>query len=215
MRNGGASRIKKIMGLVKTLPYFTFDDLAGVEKNRDYLKILFSRYAKAGKLARLKKGTYVTKEYLDALRNKNAFPLYLEFLASMIYSPSYLSLDYILSKHGLLTEEVKNFTAITKNKPARFSNQFGNYLYHKIKDSLFTGFEITKASGFIIFKATKAKALFDYLYLRKNILVNAESTEELRLNLENLNKKDWLELKKYIKLEGSKKMKQIYAWLGK
>lgn len=203
------------MGLVRTLPYFTFDDLVGVEKNRDYLKILFSRYAKAGKLARLKKGTYVTKEYLDDLRNKNAFPQYLEFLASIIYSPSYLSLEYILSKHGLLSEEVKNFTAVTKNKTARFSSQFGNYLYHKIKAPLFTGFEIAKANGFIIFKATKSKALFDYLYLRKNLLINAESTEALRLNLGNLNKKDWLELKKYIKLEGSNKMENIFVWLRK
>lgn len=201
------------MGLVRTLPYFTFDDLVGVEKNRDYLKILFSRYAKAGKLIRLKKGVYVTKEYLDSIRSKNAYPAYLEFLAAIIYSTSYLSLEYILSKHSLLTEEVVNFTAITKHKTARFTNQLGTYLYHKIKDRLFAGFRPTTISSLIIFKATKAKALFDYIYLRKNILVNSESIKELRLNLENLNKKEWNELKEYVNLEDSPKMKQIYTWL--
>ena len=203
------------MGLVKTLPYFTFDDLAGVEKDRHYLKVLFSRYGKAGKLVRLKKGIYVKKEYLDDLRNKNAYPAYLEFLASILYTPSYLSLEYILAKHSLLTEEVVSFTCVSRNKTSRFSNQFGNYLYHKIKDLLFIGFKVIKLNGLIIFQATKAKALFDYLYFRKNLLVNKQSVEELRLNLENLKHNDLNELKKYIALEGSKKMKQIYAWLDK
>jgi predicted transcriptional regulator of viral defense system len=213
MRNGNNFKIKKIIRLVQTLPYFTLDDLVGVEKNRAYLKTLFSRYEKAGKLVRLKKGMYATQKYLDNIRSKNAYPAYLEFLASIIYSPSYLSLEYVLSKHSLLTEEVVNLTSITKNKPARFSNQFGAYLYHKIQDLLFIGFKVIKLNGLIIFQATKAKALFDYLYLRKNLLINRQSVDELRLNLENLSKNDWLELKKYFTLEGSKKMQQIHAWL--
>ena len=62
-------------------------------------------------------------------------------------------------------------------------------------------------------RATKVKALFDFLYLRKNILPNRESVKELRLNIENMNNTDIRELKKYITLEGTKKLKTIENYL--
>ena len=40
-------------------------------------------------------------------------------------------------------------------------------------------------------KDTKAKALFDFLYQRKNILPNVEAVKELRLNVENLYRADF------------------------
>ena len=82
--------------------------------------------------------------------------------------------------------------------------------YHKIKNTLFYGFLILKEGNFTIFKATKAKTLFDFLYLRKNEIVD-ESSIEFRLNLKNISKNEFKELEKYIKLEGSKKMKEIYG----
>ena len=86
-------------------------------------------------------------------------------------------------------------------------------IYHKIKDKLFIGFKTEKIDNFFILKATKAKALFDFLYLRKNLITDKTYIKELRLNLENFNKKDKLELNKYIEIEGSKKMKNIYNLL--
>lgn len=213
MRNDFKPKIKKIISLAEKLPYFTFDDLSPIEKDRTYLKILFSRYEKNNQLIRLKKGLYVTKKYIDNLQKNNNFSFYLEFLANILYQPSYLSLDYVLYSSEILTELPINFTSITKNKTAVFSNKLGNFVYHKIKGELFRGFEINKAGEFDISKAAKAKALFDLLYLRKNLLVDKKAVEELRLNLENFNKNDLKEFKKYLKIENSKRMKKTFSYL--
>ncbi|PIP28856.1 hypothetical protein COU24_01430 [Candidatus Kuenenbacteria bacterium CG10_big_fil_rev_8_21_14_0_10_39_14] len=215
MRNKSSSKIEKIMFLAEHLPCFTLSDLAVVETNRHYLKVLFSRYGKAGKLIRLKRGFYVAKEYLDITEKKGQLSFYLEFIARLLYLPAYLSLDYVLYEHNILTEIPRNFTLVTKNKTTRLVNQFGNFFYHKIKDELFGGFEIIKKNNLAVFKATKAKALFDFFYLRKNILNNEKAVAELRLNLDNFSPKDWQEFKKYFTLENSKKMKEIFGYLLK
>lgn len=212
MRNEFSSKIKKIISLIEKLPYFGLDNLTGVEGNKTYLKILFSRYEKAGKLIRLKKGLYVAKECIDDIQKKGIFSFYTEFISSILYQPSYLSMEYVLYKHNLLTEVPNNFTCISTNKTMHFHNKFGNFFYHKVKDNLFCGFEIIKKNNFIVYEATKAKALFDHLYLRKNHLIGKKAFEELRLNMENFNKRDKKELKKYFKTEGSKRMKEISGY---
>jgi len=212
MRNGHNSKIERIFSLAKNLPCFSFDDLASVENNKTYLKILFSRYEKTGKVIRLKRGLYVAKEYIDNIEKTSRLSSYQEFVANILYQPSYLSLDYVLYQYNLLTDVPNNFTLITRNKTAVFVNKIGNFLYHKIKDELFCGFEIIKEGDFTILKATKAKALFDYLYLRKNILTKKKAFRELRLNLDNLDRNDLKELKKYSKIDGSKKIKEILSY---
>jgi len=204
---------KKAISVAEKLPYFTIESLRSMEKDKNYLKIFLSRYSKKGKIIRLKRGLYVSKNFIDEAQAKGTFSSYLEFLANTIYPSSYLSLEYILYKHNILTEVPVNFTLITTNKTAKFTNKMGSFFYHKIKDSLFAGFKVFEKDGFFIYEATKAKALFDSLYLRKNLLMDKKAVEELRLNVENLNKKDKGELEKYVELENSKKMKGIFNWL--
>jgi predicted transcriptional regulator of viral defense system len=213
MRNENSFKIRKIISLVKNLPYFSFNNLSGIENDRTYLKILFSRYKKSGKLIRLKRGVYVTKDYVDKLEKMNKISIYTEFLSSILYEPSYLSLEYVLYQNNLITEIPKNFTLITKKKTIIFSNFFGNFIYHKIKNELFCGFEVFKENDFIIYKAKKSKALFDFLYLRKRNILNKKMFEELRLNLDELTKIDKEELLEFINLEGSKKMKEILNYI--
>lgn len=220
-------RIKKnktdlLMSIVEKLPYFDFKSLNTVEENKHYLKVFVNRYKKKGLIISLKKGLYTTSKFLDNNKNLNyfdgVFASFNEFVANILYQPSYLSLEYVLAENNILTEVPFGFTSITKNKTAKFKNHFGWFFYHKIKDSLFCGFE-TKikydktVATVSIYKATKSKALFDFLYLRKNKITDAKSIEELRLNLGNLNKIDIREFKSYVKLEGSKKMKDVYNYL--
>lgn len=213
MRNNPEPKIKKIIALAEKLPFFTLDTFSSIEKNKNYLKILFSRYAQRGKLIRLKKGLYVAQKYVDQTQKNNTFSSYLEFLAANLYRPSYLSLDWVLYQHHLLTEIPVNFTLVTKNKTANFSNLFGHFFYHKIKEELFCGFEIIKEADFTILRATKAKALFDFLYLRKNLLLNKKTSQELRLNLNHFTQSDLKEFKHYLAQEGSKKMRAISNFL--
>lgn len=214
MRNDNF-KAKEVLELISASPYFSASVLFPVVKNKAYLKIILSRYAKAGKIIRLKRGLYVSKSYLDTLEKKNKLSEYLEFVAGILYKTSYLSLDWVLYENNLLTESPKNFTSIALVKTATFSNELGNFFYHKIRRELFLGYVVLKEGDLTIFKATPAKALFDFLYLRKNSLVNIDAIEELRLNLENLKEANWKELEKYVKLEKTKKMRVIFDNLKK
>jgi len=200
---------KNIFSLITKLPFFKIENLKLVGISTHYLRTILTRYTKRGELIRLKKGVYTSKIFIEETKKEGNYSAFLEFLANEIYSPSYLSLDYILYQENILTEIPVNFTLITKNKTAFFSNVLGSFFYHKIKDELFCGFEIIRESDFIILKATRAKALFDFLYLRKNLLVNKKAIKELRLNLNNFSKSDIEEFKKYLEIEGSKKMKEV------
>lgn len=212
MRNT-KKRSKTIIELTEKLPVFTLDDLTAVEKNRHYLWLILHRYEKRGKLIRLKRGIYANSTNVEKMKNRGEIEILTDFLANYLYPPSYLSLETILYRHNLLTEIPVNFTSIAKNKTASFTNKLGNFLYHKIKPSLFCGFELNKEGNFSFMKATKAKALFDFLYLRKNILPDKGAVKELRLNLEHLSRTDINELRGYVASEGSKKMKEILSCL--
>lgn len=206
-------RSKTIIELAGKLPVFTFNDFLGVEENDSYLRMVLHRYEKSGKLLRLKKGIYTTAAYVEKMRNRGEIEIFTDFLANFLYTPSYLSLDTILYRNNILTEIPVNLTSVSQNKTAIFTNKLGNFIYHTIKSSLFFGFELSEDCGFSIMRATKAKALFDFLYLRKNILPNKETVSELRLNVENLSRSDIKELRRYIALEGSKKLKKIFNYL--
>lgn len=211
----GNKKTEVIISYLKDLPYFSIDDILPIEKNKVYLRIFLSRYVKSGKIIRLKKGIYATKEYIDEIEKKGIYSYYLEFVSNILYSNSYLSLEYILSQYNIITEFTTNFTSVSTNKTKFFFNKLGKFFYHKIKKELFFGFEIYKEGNFTILKATKSKALFDFLYLRKNILNNEKSIEELRLNLTNLTKKDIKELERYVNFEKSLKMENIFKYILK
>ena len=213
MRNN--SLVKKILFYVEKLPYFGVENLKILEIPSYYLRIALSRLKTRGEIVRLKKGFYSSKKFIEKTKREGKFSYFLEFLATKIYSPSYLSLGYVLYENNILTEIPQNFTLVTKNKTSTFSNKLGIFIYHKIKDALFFGFEIAENRDFLVYKAGKVKALFDFLYLRKGIILNKDMAKELRLNLENFSRQDKKKIIKYIDLEGSKRMKEVYSFLFK
>jgi len=215
MRNNDIVLTERITDLISSLPYFELADLSFVGKNKTYLKIILSRYEGKGEILRLKKGLYVSNKYLEEIKRKNIFSDYLELAANQLYEPSYLSLDYVLFEHGVLTEIPRNFISVSLNKTATLSNELGNFYYHNIKKELFTGFIITKKGDFLILKASRAKALFDFLYFRKNNLIDNRAIKELRLNLDNMKSADWWEFKRYLKIDDSKKMREIFNQISK
>ena len=209
------NKSSKIREAIEKLPYFTIDDLMPIEKDKNYLKVLLYRFSKNGTVKSLKRGMYVSKNFLDNINRKNSISRYVEFVGNIIYEPSYLSLEYVLEKYGVMSESVNSYTLVSKKKTNKFSNHLGIFKYYNIKEELFTGFEINKSGDFLIAEATLAKALFDFLYFRKNILFSAEQIDELRLNLDSFAKKDFKELEEYVYLEKSKKMRKIFNYLTK
>jgi len=203
---------ERISKAIRSMPYFSVENLFSLGLGEDYIKIHLSRLKKRGEIIALKRGVYVSRFYVENIRQKS-LNTYLEFLANELYSPSYLSGEYVLSESNLLSEAYYGFSSVSLKKTKKFANELGSFYYHNIKKELFTGYNVTKRGDFYISKATPAKALFDYLYLRKNLIINHSYFRELRLNLENLKKKDIIEFKKYLKVEGSSKMKEIYNYL--
>lgn len=213
MRNENTSLSARILAHVGSLPYCTIDNLKILGVSPYHLRIVLSRLSDRGDILRLKKGLYASKEYIDKVKMNDAYSTYLEFIATKIYEPSYISLEYVLYEHNVLTDVPINYTLITRNKTYNNTNDLGNFLYHKIKDDIFYGYCIKKTNDFVYGKASGAKALFDFLYLRRKLLMTAQMLNELRLNLDVYNRKDWIELRKYVIRTGSKKMNQIYHWL--
>jgi len=212
MRNDDI-RSKRILKLTEALPLFGAADLAPIGEKREYLNIILSRYVKRGTMLHLRKNLYVTKSYLDNAERRGIFSSYVEFTANKMYPPSYLSLDYVLHEYNMLTEIPQNMTSVGLRKTDHFSNNLGNFIYHKIKEELYLGFKVVKKGDFSILKATKAKALFDFLYLRKRLLVDKRAVEELRLNLDEFTENDFKELEGYVETERSLRMKEILNWL--
>ena len=64
----------------------------------------------------------------------------------------------------------------------------------------------------MFFIATKAKALFDFIYFKKRFLkeVNTKTVEGLRLNLDGFTDDDYIEFEKYLEIVRSPKMERIY-----
>ena len=73
----------------------------------------------------------------------------------------------------------RNITSMGLRKTISLKMTTGNFIYHKIKEELYLGFKVVR--DFSILKATKAKALFDFLYLQKILLVDKRAVRGLQL----------------------------------
>lgn len=89
-------------------------------------------------------------------------------LAPVIYSPSYLSFDYALSRHGLIPERVQEYTSATcsKGKKKLYNNGFGCYSFRDIPAAAYPcEIELREENGYAYFIASPEKAICDKLYI--------------------------------------------------
>lgn len=196
------------------LPYFdgvTLGNLFGITAGGS-LRMYVARAVARGQLIRLKRNLFVTADFYTLETDTQG---YSEYISNLIYGPSYLSSEYVLQKYAILTESVFAYTAVTVKKTRKIINKTGSYLYASIQDDLFSGFEAVDRGGYRIRQATKAKALFDYLYFavkpwRK---VTEELFSELRLNLDEVSKRDIIEFNEYVNTYGSEKLRKVQTFL--
>lgn len=200
---------QKYIQKLKNLSFFDKNTIAQfIELSDNSLYSNIKRWLKKGILLQLKKGLYVTREYYLLLENKEA---YLEFLANKLREPSYLSLEYVLQKYNILSESVYAFTSVTLKSRRSYSNTFGTYLYRNIREGLFQGFTIKTYGNFEIKEASKAKALFDYLYFKtyKSTSISVKLIQSYRLNLEEFTPDDLKEFSWYCKATGVRKFRDL------
>lgn len=196
------------------LSYFDKETLAQyIRLSDNSLYANIKRWLQQGLIIQLKKGLYVTQDYLVSRPDRDA---YNEFIANRLRAPSYLSLETVLQKYGILAEAVYAWTSVTLKSRRRYQNKLGLFMYRGIKPDFFTGFEGKTTGGFRIYSATKAKALFDYLYfkLRKVRELDREWLESLRLNLDEFSTVEWKEFSGYCQTAGAKKMKRLPKLIG-
>ena len=117
---------------------------------------LLHRYTKSGFISRLKKGLYA---FPDALPPD-------VFIANKLYEPSYVSLEFALSYHGIIPETVYTITSITTKATRRF--EFGGkvFIFRRLKKQAFTGYESVKQNGINFLIADAEKAFIDAQYFR-------------------------------------------------
>lgn len=198
------------------LPYFTlvgFKQILGFDEVTDQqARRLLSRWQKAGHILALKRGVYMTRRFFELHRNDVNFT---PAISAILVPQSYLSLEYVLQQAGILTEATYTVTAVTvKNTRTFHNNALGTFVYRHIKPSLYTGFYQESCFGVIFHRASVAKALFDYLYLRplpRRLRSHAlELAEELRLNLDDFLPQSRLEFARYVEASASEKM--LFIW---
>ena len=132
-----------------------------------------------GYIKRLRRGWYA---FSDALH----IPCVCDYFAGKIYSPSYLSCEYVMARTGLIPESVVQLTCVTTLKTASFKNEFGEFFYRSIKPELMFGYDVQVINGTLpVNVALPHKAFCDFLYLnhRYNTL---EDMEGLRLDEDTL-----------------------------
>ena len=105
-------------------------------------------------------------------------------LASEIYGPSYLSFEYALGFHGLISPKDDTITSATcgKHRTKSYETQFGRFTYRDVPASVFgLEVEVFEENGYEYSLASPEKALCDELYSLPPVR-NREEMEDLLLN---------------------------------
>ena len=142
------------------------------------LKSKLSYFVSTGKLKRLRKGIYAKENYN-----------FLE-LANKIYTPSYISLETVLEKEGIVFQKYKTvFVSSYLSRRIKVENQ--EIFYRKIKDEiLLNSLGINEENYYFI--ASKERAFLDAVFLYKDY------------HFDNLRPLDWEKIKEIEKIYSSK-----------
>ncbi len=141
---------------------FDYQELATIlgelRKPRDKIRRLLAR----GDIVRIRKGLYA---FGEAYRRG---PICREWLANLIYGPSYVSLDYALSYYGLIPERVREVTSVTPGRSRAFETPFGVFSYRRLGERRYAvGATLERAGEERFLIATPEKALVDTVWADK------------------------------------------------
>jgi len=153
-----------IRGKIKT-EEFDYESLMQTLRHYKKPRDAITRFLRDGSIIRLKKGLYVFGE------NFRRGVICKESLANLIYGPSYISLEYALSYHGLIPERVEQITSMTPLRSKTFQTPEGVFAYvHLLLRKIAVGVTLIEADPqhqFLI--ATPEKAIADRISFHKNL----------------------------------------------
>jgi len=169
-----------------------------------------ARWCKQGLLLQLRRGLYIFGKDERKIEPSRGY------LAGQLYQPSYVSLEYALSRYGLIPERVADVTSVSTKKTARFTNDFGTFIYQTVKPSAFRGFISAKdEAGLPYFIAEPEKAMADFVYLNLGKIAAgaAEKTLLESFRFQNLGLLKKNKITTYFGLFNNTKMRKIGAVL--
>jgi hypothetical protein len=147
-----------------------------------------ARLLAAGDLLQIKKGLYV------AGAEHRSQPVSLPLVANRLYGPSYVSLDFALSWHGLIPEGVYEVSSVTPRRAKQYSTPLGQFSYTHTDAALYgigvTMEENPDGSCFLI--ASAEKALCDKVSFTRNLPATSATAmrtyleDDLRIDLDTL-----------------------------
>lgn len=158
------------------------------EKSPALLQVQLSRWVRAGHIIQLRRGLYIFAPHFQ----KVACPQY--YLAAILQSPSYISMEKALGYHGLIPEAVFPVTSVTTKRPGTYETVLGRFEYSHVQARHFWGYVAVGHQGQAGFMAYPEKALLDLVYLRSPRLSSGYLDE---LRLQNLEKIDPVRLLEY------------------
>ncbi|MCD8517947.1 MAG: hypothetical protein LRY61_11935 [Burkholderiaceae bacterium] len=133
------------------------------------------------KLIPIKRGLYVVSPALTG--GVISLPL----VANALYGPSYVSLEFALSHHGLIPEAVHQVTSVTIRRGKTYDTVLGRFSYQTLPRKVYPiGVQSVKTDmGHFHLMASPEKALCDMLMLTPNLSVHSVGS------LKSLFELDW------------------------
>lgn len=125
------------------------------EKEFESLNKKLNYHVRTGKLLNPRKGIYAKPNYSS------------EELACLLYTPSYISLEYVLQKTGVLFQFDARITSISYlSRTVEIENK--DFIYRKIKGEIIANTRGISRQMNHVNIATGERAFLDLLYLNKN-----------------------------------------------
>lgn len=189
--------LKKLQAINK--PYFTVTDLGKIfNLSKNSLYVACSRLVNDNDIYRLKNNVYT-------LDNS---PQNIQKIANILYFPSYLSCEYVLSLYGILNQIAFTSTFVTKNKTKKLILGEQIIEYRQIHPTLFWGYVLQKD----LYIALPEKALLDQLYF---VSLGKTKLDWDELNLHELSKTKFLKCAKKFPKPTQKLAKKLSQQFGK
>lgn len=157
---------------------FTLKEISLLFPNVPYknLKKRMSYFAQSGAIKKLRRGIYA-KDQFDPLE-----------LANKLYAPSYISLETVLQKAGVVFQYYESISAVSYlSRTVRVAGQ--TIVYRKIKDEVLINKQGIEKQGNVMI-ASKERAFLDAVFLYKDY------------HFDNLRPLDWAKIRE---------LKNLYA----
>jgi predicted transcriptional regulator of viral defense system len=169
--------------LDRGLRIFSFEEFSRIFRVKFYQsKYFIEEQTKNELFVRLKNGLYTLKTDLPCE----------EVVANKIYQPSYLSFEYALAYYGIIPEMPYQITSATTKITRHFEVLEKQFVYSKIKEKAYCGYQLAKVDDQAYLIAEPEKAVIDYLYFES---LGKKPANE-RMDLQRLSKRKMVEYAK-------------------